>query len=134
MTRSQEREQAFTLVFEKGFNTDLSIDEIYDMAVESEFMKPSAFTERLAKLTAENTDVIDEKIKEFSVGWTLDRITKVSLSILRIAVCEMLYMDDVPVGVSINEAVELAKNYATNEDGQFINGVLGSIAKDMEKK
>ena len=46
----------------------------------------------------------------------------------------MLYMDDVPVGVSINEAVELAKNYATNEDGQFINGVLGSIARDLEKK
>lgn len=134
MTRSQEREQAFTLVFEKGFNQDLSIDDIYEMAVESEFMKPSDFTEKLAKLTAENTESIDEKIKEFSVGWTLDRITKVSLSILRIAVCEMLYMDDVPVGVSINEAVELAKNYATVEDSQFINGVLGSIARDLEKK
>ena len=61
----------------------------------------------------------------------MDRITKVSLAILRIAVCELLFMDDIPVGVSINEAVELAKNYASVEDSQFINGVLGSISKSL---
>ncbi|MBR6479301.1 MAG: transcription antitermination factor NusB [Clostridia bacterium] len=102
------------------------------MVVESEFLNESDYTKRLAVATAENLEEIDRRISEFTVGWTLDRITKVSLSILRIAVCEMLYFDDVPVGVSINEAVELAKNYATKEDSQFINGVLGSIAKSIE--
>ncbi|MBO4446332.1 MAG: transcription antitermination factor NusB [Clostridia bacterium] len=132
MTRSQEREQAFILIFECGFNRDIPINELYEMAVESEFLNESDYTKRLAVATAENLEEIDGRISEFTVGWTLDRITKVSLSILRIAVCEMLYFDDVPVGVSINEAVELAKNYATKEDSQFINGVLGSIAKSIE--
>ncbi|MCQ2461217.1 MAG: transcription antitermination factor NusB [Clostridia bacterium] len=131
MNRSKEREQAFLLLFMKNFNPELSIDEIYDMAVESEFMQPSDFTKKLGTLTVEKIGDIDAKIGEFSVGWTIDRITKVSLSILRIAVCEMLFMDDIPVGVSINEAVELAKNYASAEDGQFINGVLGSISKSL---
>ena len=132
MTRSQEREQAFILIFECGFNRDIPINELYEMAVESEFLNESDYTKRLAVATAENLEEIDRRISEFTVGWTLDRITKVSLSILRIAACEMLYFDDVPVGVSINEAVELAKNYATKEDSQFINGVLGSIAKSIE--
>ena len=132
MTRSQEREQAFILIFECGFNRDIPINELYEMAVESEFLNESDYTKRLAVATAENLEEIDRRISEFTVGWTLDRITKVSLSILRIAVCEMLYFDDVPIGVSINEAVELAKNYATKEDSQFINGVLGSIAKSIE--
>lgn len=133
MNRSQEREQAFILLFERGFNRDTEITDLYDMAIESDFLKESEFTKRLAAETVGNLDEIDARIKEFAVGWTLDRITKVSLSILRIAVCEMLFFDDVPVGVSINEAVELAKNYATKEDSQFINGVLGSIARSMEK-
>lgn len=115
----------------KNFNPELSVDEIYDMAVESEFMEPSDFTKKLSSLTVEKIGDIDAKIGEFSVGWTIDRITKVSLSILRIAVCEMLFLDDIPVGVSINEAVELAKNYANVEDSQFINGVLGSVAKSL---
>ena len=131
MNRSQEREQAFILLFEKSFNPELTIDDIIDMALESEFMEKSAFTEKLAKLTVEKVGDIDAKIAQYSVGWTLDRITKVSLSILRIAVCEILFMDDIPTGVSINEAVELAKNYASREDSQFINGVLGSVSKEL---
>ncbi|MBQ0135864.1 MAG: transcription antitermination factor NusB [Oscillospiraceae bacterium] len=131
MNRSKEREQAFLILFMKNYNPELSIDELYEMAVESEFMKNSDFTKKLAELTVEKIGDIDTKISEFSVGWTIDRITKVSLSILRIAVCEMLFMDDIPVGVSINEAVELSKNYAGTEDSQFINGVLGSISKSL---
>lgn len=131
MNRSQEREQAFVLLYEKAFNPELSIEDIFDLSIESDFVEPSEFTKKLAKLTVENIGDIDAKITEFSVGWSIDRITKVSLSILRIAVCEMLYFEDIPVGVSINEAVELAKNYASREDSQFINGVLGSVSKSL---
>lgn len=129
MNRSKEREQAFILVFEKAFNPESTIEDIFALALESEFMKPSDFARTLATKTVENVAEIDAKIQEFAVGWTLSRITKVSLSILRIAICEILYMDDIPVGVSINEAVELAKQYAGKEDSAFINGVLGSISR-----
>lgn len=130
MNRSKEREQAFMLVFEKSFNPELNVEDIFSMAIESDFMKPSDFAQRLALTTVENIDEIDSKINEYSSGWTVDRITKVSLSILRIAVCELLYMDDIPVSVSINEAVELAKTYAGKDDSQFINGVLGAVSRN----
>lgn len=133
MNRSKEREQAFILVFEKCFSPELSVEDIFSMAIESDFMKPSAFAQKLALTTVENLDEIDSKINEYSNGWSVDRITKVSLSILRIAICEILYMDDIPVGVSINEAVELAKSYAGKEDSQFINGVLGTFSRNEKK-
>ena len=129
MNRSKEREQAFILVFEKAFNPEATIEDIFKLAIESEFMEPSDFARDLATMTVANIEEIDEKIKEFALGWTLSRITKVSLSILRIAICEILYMKDIPIGVSINEAVELAKQYAGKEDSAFINGVLGSISR-----
>ena len=129
MNRSKEREEAFILIFEKAFNPEFTIEEIFDMAIESEFMEPSDFAKKLALTTTENVEEIDEKINQFAVGWTVGRITKVSLSILRIAICEILYMDDIPESVSINEAVELAKQYAGKEDSTFINGVLGSLVR-----
>lgn len=129
MDRRSEREQAFVLVFEKAFNPETPIEDIFALAIESEFMKPSDFATELAIKTYDNIDVIDEKIKEFALGWTIERLTKVSLSILRIAICEILYMDDIPESVSINEAVELAKKYAGKEDSSFINGVLGSLSR-----
>lgn len=133
MNRSKEREQAFILVFEKCFSPELSVEDIFSMAIESDFMKPSEFAQRLALTTVENFGEIDKTISEYSSGWSIDRITKVSLSILRIAICEILYMDDIPVGVSINEAVELAKSYAGKEDSQFINGVLGAVSRNEKK-
>ena len=131
MTRSQEREQAFILVYQKAFCPEESLEEIINLSVESEFLKPSNYTELLSKTTIEKVGEIDAKISEFAIGWTLERISKVNISILRIAVCEMLFFEDVPVGVSINEAVELAKKYATEKDGKFINGVLGSISRSL---
>ncbi|NLL63560.1 MAG: transcription antitermination factor NusB [Ruminococcaceae bacterium] len=131
MNRSQEREQAFVLVYEKAFNPETEVEDIFTMAVESEFMQPSKFTEKLATQTVKNIEFIDKKITEFASGWSLNRITKVSLSILRIAVCEIFFFEDIPVGVSINEAVEIAKKYASKEDSQFINGILGTISRNM---
>ena len=72
-------------------------------------------------------------IEKYSTKWKLDRIVKVSLAILRMSISEMLYLEDIPVSVSINEAVELAKKYATEDDASFVNGVLGAVAKDLEQ-
>lgn len=132
MNRSQEREQAFIILFEKAFNPEISEEELITMAEESEFIEATPFTEQLIRNTLENSGRIDEVIEENSVGWSLSRMTRVSLAILRLAVGEILYQDDIPDSVSINEAVELAKKYAGKKDSAFINGVLGSIVRGQK--
>lgn len=130
MTRKEERELAFTLIFEKIFNDELSIQEIANNAVEARLIEENTFAFSLARLTYDNKDAIDEIISENSVGWKVERSPKVSLAIMRLAFCEILYVPSVPTGVSINEAVELAKKFATQEDASFINGILGKYVRE----
>ncbi len=134
MTRKEERELAFTLIFEKIFNDELSIQEIVENAVEARLIEENTFAFSVAQLTYENSDEIDRLINENSVGWRVERLPKVSLAILRLALCEILYVPSVPTGVSINEAVELAKKFATQEDASFINGILGKYVRENEEK
>lgn len=134
MTRRQSREQAFILMFEKSFRNDETIQEIIDSAIEDELLKEDEFSFMLSNKAEENMDKIDEKIMKFSKGWSLSRIPKVSLAIMRVAVTEMLYVDSVPVNVSINEAVELSKIYGEQKDSSFVNGILGSISRDISNE
>ena len=134
MTRKEERELAFTLIFEKIFNDELTIQEIVENAVEARLIEENTFAFSVAQLTYENCDVIDKLINKNSVGWRVERLPKVSLAILRLAFCEILYVPSVPTGVSINEAVELAKKFATQEDASFINGILGKFVRENEEK
>ncbi len=131
MTRREEREQAFILLFEKAFNEETEIAELYDFAIENEVITGSEFIRSLIFKTWENVENIDSVIEKYSVGWKLNRISKVALAVLRLAVCEILYFEDIPAGVSINEAVELCKKYAAKDDASFVNGLLGSAAKDI---
>ncbi len=130
MTRKQAREQAFVLIFEKSFRPDEDVLDIAEDAYEDEQIEKDDFALMLAKKTQDNMSDIDIYIEKFSKGWSVKRIPRVSLAILRIAVCEMFYVDEVPVSVSINEAVELAKIYAGEKDSSFINGILGSISRE----
>lgn len=132
MNRSQEREQAFIILFETIFHPDSDVGELFSLAEESEFFKETDFSRKLVDTTVEHGAEIDTEIEAHAVDWSIQRITKVSLAILRLALCEILYFDDIPVSVSINEAVELAKKYAEKQDGKFINGVLGTIARERE--
>lgn len=132
MNRHEAREQSFILIFEKSFNSDITLDELIEYSQETGVLKEDKFTSALATVTLEHLEEIDEIIEKYSIGWSKQRISKVPLSILRIALAEMFFMDDVPVGVSINEAVELAKIYATEKDASFINGILGTAAKSVE--
>lgn len=131
MTRREEREQAFILLFEKAFNAETEIAELYDFAIENEVITGSDFVKSLLFKAWENVENIDSVIEKYSVGWKLSRISKVALAVLRLAICEMLYFDDIPAGVSINEAVELCKKYAAKDDAAFVNGLLGSASKDI---
>lgn len=129
MTRREAREQAFIVLFEKIFDNEATISGIVSNAKESDLIKINAFAENILNTVEANAEEIDKVIEAYSQDWTLSRLPKVSLSILRLAVAEIKYIDEVPNGVAVNEAVELVKKYGTNEDASFINGILGAIAK-----
>lgn len=131
MTRREEREQAFILVFQQLINRN-TIEEIIDASEESAEIRIAEFSEQLARGIEENNAVVDDKIEKNIRGWSMTRLSKVSFALLRVAVYEMMFVDSIPVSVSINEAVDLAKKYGGADDAPFINGVLGSVAKELE--
>ena len=100
------------------------------MAVENEVISESDFAKNLTVKVTENLEEINAAIERNSVKWKMNRISKVALAVMRLAICEILYYDDIPVGVSINEAVELCKKYASKDDYSFVNGILSAIAKE----
>ncbi len=129
MTRREAREQAFMVLFEKIFDNESTISEIVEIAKENELIKINNFAEVLLKAVENNAEEVDSVIEVNLQDWTLSRLPKVSLAVLRLAVAEIKYVDEVPDGVAVNEAVELAKKYGTAVDASFINGVLGAVAK-----
>ena len=129
MSRRQSREQAFALLFEKSFN-DLPVMDLAEGAQDARELIIEPFALALAQGAEEKLAEIDARIDEFSHKWSRNRISRVALAVLRLAVYEMLYEDDTPVSVAINEAVELAKKYGGDEDSSFVNGVLGGISRD----
>lgn len=127
--RSEEREQAFCLLFQSLFNTDENF-EIYEENIES----VGDYARSVAEGVEEKKDNLDELIEKYSKGWKVKRLPKVNLAILRLAAYEVLFVDDVPESVAINEAVELAKKYSGESDYSFINGVLGALVKGEVKE
>lgn len=128
MTRRQAREEAFILIFEKQFNS-LEVSEILEIAKEVRDLEPDEYINFVFSGVYENLEAIDTIISENAIGWKINRISKVSLCILRLAIFEIKFVEDIPTSVSINEAVELAKKYATKEDASFINGILSTVEK-----
>lgn len=131
MTRREAREQAFMVLFEKTFSNETTIREIIETAEEAELIKINSFADTLLVSVENNLEAIDKIIEENSRGWTIQRLPKVSLAVLRLAIGEMMYSEDVPTGVAVNEAVELMKKYGTSDDASYVNGVLGTVAKAL---
>ena len=127
--RIEEREQAFCLLFQSLFNTDENF-EIYEENIES----VGDYARSIALGVEEKKDNLDGLIEKYSKGWKVKRLPKVNLAILRLAAYEILFVDDVPESVAINEAVELAKKYSGESDYSFINGVLGALVKGEVKE
>ena len=130
MTRREEREQAFVLIFQQSLNHE-TIDQIIDTVEMDPEVKISDFAAQSALGVEKDLPAIDEKIEKNIRGWKISRLSKVSLALLRLAIYEMLFDESIPIRVSINEAVDLAKKYGGAEDAPFINGVLGSVAKEI---
>ena len=128
MNRREAREQAFVLLFERSFQ-NCSIQEIVDNAVEGRALELDPFSIELATAAFDHLDQLDQVIQTYSTNWKINRLSKVVLAVLRLSICEMTYLKDIPASVSINEAVELAKKFAGEEEGAFVNGVLGSFVR-----
>lgn len=132
MSRHKLREQAFIFLFESTFGFQ-SLNEIISNAEMVRNEKIDSFTRELFEGVIKNQEILDEYIEKNLKDWSKNRLSKVTLSILRLAIFEMLFVKEVPISVSINEAVELAKKYSTKQEASYINGVLGSVSKSVEK-
>ena len=127
MKRSESREQAFMLVFERSFKEE-SVDEIIEEAVIGRNLEVDDYAYRLASDVCDHLPWLDETITAHSKKWKLNRMSRVALTILRLSLWEIDNVDTVPVA-SINEAVELAKKYGSTDDFSFVNGVLGAYVR-----
>lgn len=129
MTRSEMREHVFKLIFRVPFHDKNELREQIDYYFDGlTDVNDYEYIKNKALLVCELSDDIDEKINLVSEGWPVDRIGKAELAIMRLAVYEMLYDDDIPVNVAINEAVELAKSYGSDDNAaSFVNGVLAKL-------
>ena len=130
MTRKQAREEAFILIFEKEFN-DNSIEDILEAAAEARDLVPDDYINRVIKGGYDGLGELDSLNSESLVSWSITRISKTALCIMRLAIFEMKYIEEIPLSVSINEAVELCKKYATENDASFVNGILSTVAKAL---
>ena len=132
MNRHQAREALLTLVFEKGFlpngeTTDFS-DE-FDIMTANREIETNDYMRACYIGIMSHAAELGEKLAESAIGWKTERMSRMSRSILTIAAYEMLYVEDVPYSVAINEAVELAKSYDHDDAPRFINGILNKIAE-----
>ncbi len=140
MSRQQAREDSFKMIFEAGimgtsadelmekFCQTLEDGDIWEQKKQSK--RDMKYMETVIRGVEEKKDEINSKIAPFLKKWTVERLAKVDLSILQLAVYETLYMDDIPAGVAANEAVNLAKKYGGEDAPSFINGVMRSFIKE----
>ncbi len=135
MGRKQAREGSMQVLYQMTLNDDFS-----DEALKS-YLDNFVFGEQETNYiidaienTRENLDSIDRSIEENLKEWEIERVARVDLSILRIAIYEILYREDIPIQVSINEAIEISKKYSSEDSFRFINGVLGGFVRSLDKE
>lgn len=149
MTRSNARELAAHLIYEQDYTGETAGDAIahrmdrayYDaLAAENEVYaeRPSkkqlAYIQTCVSGVAEHAQELDSLIAQYSIGWNLHRISRFTKAALRLAIFEILYVDDVPSGVAINECVELTRKYEDEEVVSFVNGILGSFVRGLKER
>lgn len=133
MSRREERKASFMLIFERCFN-DEPIEKLQEMAKEFEIFDATDFSVKLARVVDDNKEQIDALIRENLKNRSFERTSKVNLSILRMAIGEILFIDDVPAKVSANEAVEIAKEYGDEKSPKFVNAVIGAVIEKLNNK
>jgi N utilization substance protein B len=134
MKRQKSREKAMELLFSMEISKN-SYEETIENFIEDYEMDLNTidveYIKNVVKVVTDNIEAIDEKIIQSLVNWKLDRVSKVNLTILRLAIGEMMFVEDVPGSVAINEAVELTKKYSDEKSCSFVNGVLDKVLKSL---
>ena len=144
MTRGNARELAVHLIYSQGFTGD-EPDALIATRLEKEYYKllseenevygerPSstqrAYIDAVVTGVANRLEMLNNEIQKFSIGWDIARISRLARSVMQLAIFEILYVEDVPTGVAVSEAVRIAKKYDGDDTGAFVNGILGSFVR-----
>ena len=134
LNRKEQREAVFALLFETEFHPDMTPEEIFALSgdnrdiADDEYVRDTYFGVRA------HLDEIDEIVSRHAKGWKTSRMSRVSRSVIRLCVYEMIYADSIPTNVSLNEAVELSKKYDEDKARPFVNGVLNAIKDELAQK
>lgn len=146
MTRANARELAIHLIYGRDFTGEepgavvaARLDKDYygklseenDVYAERPSRAQMHYLDSVVSGVANRADELNAQIQKFSIGWDVSRISKLTRSVMQLAIYEILYMDDVPTGVAISEAVRIAKKYDGDDTGSFVNGILGSFARSL---
>ena len=146
MTRANARELAVHLIYGRAF-TEEEPEQVINVRLNKEYYdklaaenqvyeeRPNraqrAYIDQVVAGVANRTDELNEQIQKFSIGWDITRISRLARTIMQLAIFEILYVDDVPTGVAISEAVRIAKMYDGADTGAFVNGILGTFARSL---
>ncbi|MFA6308502.1 MAG: transcription antitermination factor NusB [Clostridia bacterium] len=130
MGRRASRDIAMKLLYQLEIQKEDKEEQIDITLAQNDLSKNDRnYVLDVVKGVFENLSYIDKVIDKYSKGWKINRISKVDLSILRLSIYEIGFMNDIPFSVSVNEAVELAKKYSNEDAGSFVNGILGKVSK-----
>ncbi len=149
MTRADARELAVHLIYSRDFTGD-EPEQVVAIRLQKEYYAQLAeenavYADRPSKNqlkyidlvvagVANRADQLNDEIRKYAIGWDISRISRLTRAVMQLAIFEALYVEDVPVGVAVSEAVRLAKKYDGDDTGAFVNGILGSFARAQEKK
>lgn len=149
MTRANARELAVHLIYGREF-TGEEPDQVVSTRLDKEYYsqlaeenqvysdRPSRnqlqYIDRVVAGVANRAEELNEKIQQYAIGWDISRISRLTRTIMQLAIFEILYVEDVPTGVAISEAVRLAKLYDGDDTGSFVNGILGSFARGLQSE
>lgn len=146
MKRANARELAVHLIYSQSFTGD-EPEQVVAARLEKEYynglsQENEVYEERPSRVqlsyidgvvsgVANRRDELDELIRKYAIGWDISRISRLAKTVMQLAIYETLYVEDVPAGVAISEAVRLAKKYDGDDTGSFVNGILGSFARGL---
>ena len=146
MTRANARELAVHLIYSQSFTGEApetvvsnrlekeyyaNLSEENDVYVERPSRAQLKYIDTVVTGVANRIEDLNQQIGQFSIGWDVSRISRLARSIMQLAIFEILYVEDVPTGVAVSEAVRLAKKYDGDDTGSFVNGILGSFARSL---
>ena len=146
MTRANARELAVHLIYGRDFTGEepeqvvsvrlakeyyAKLSEENDVYAERPSRAQMAYLDKVVSGVANRTEDLNAEIQKYSIGWDVSRISRLTRAIMQLAIFEILYVEDVPTGVAVSEAVRLAKKYDGDDTGYFVNGILGSFARSL---